>query len=177
MVVKLVSKDVAHRSDVGGVVVGVEDAQTLTDAIASIIADVTSRLPHAAIDGFELQEELQGCVEAMAGFTDSPPFGALMAVGTGGTMVELDADRALGLSPVSVEDAEQMIRDTRLGRLLAGHRNLIPKTNLHPLARLVADLSTLAADFGDTITACDLNPVLVQKGSGDVRVVDTLMIR
>ena len=177
MVVKLVSKDVAHRSDVGGVVPGVEDAQTLADAIASITADVTSLLPHAAIDGFELQEELQGSLEAMAGFTASPPFGALMAVGTGGTMVELDADRALGLAPVSVEDAERMIRNTRLGRLLAGYRNLIPKTSLHPLARLVADLSTLAADFDATIAACDLNPVLVQTGSGTVHVVDTLMIR
>ena len=176
MVIKLVSKDVAHRSDIGGVVLGVEDQEALAGAMASITADVTSRLPHATIDGFELQKELRGSIEAVAGFTASPPFGALMAVGSGGTMVELDADRALGLSPLSVEDAERMIRNTRLGRLLAGYRNLIPKTNLHPLARLVANLSTLAADFGDTITACDLNPVLVEKSSGAVHVVDALMI-
>lgn len=176
MVVKLVSKDIAHRSDVGGVILGVEDQDALTGAMASITADVTSRLPHATIAGFELQKELRGSIEAVAGFTASPPFGALMAVGSGGTMVELDADRALGLSPLSVEDAERMIRNTRLGRLLAGYRNLIPKTNLHPLARLVADLSTLAADFGDTMTACDLNPVLVEKSSGAVHVVDALMI-
>ena len=177
MVVKLVSKDVAHRSDVGGVVLGVDDADMLAEALASITADVKSRLPHTTIAGFELQEEIQGCMEAMAGFTRAPPFGALVAVGTGGTMVELDADRALGLSPLSVENAEQMIRDTRLGRLLAGYRNLIPKTRLRPLARLVADLSTLATDFDDTVTACDLNPVMVKKESGDVYVVDVLMLR
>lgn len=177
MVVKLVSKDVAHRSDVGGVVLGVEDQDALARAIASITTEVASQMPHATIDGFELQEELRGSLEAMVGFTFSPPFGALMAVGTGGTMVELDRDLALGLAPVSVEDAERMIRGTRLGRLLTGYRNLIPNTNLHPLARLVADLSTLAADFGDTIAACDLNPVMVRKGSGAVRVVDALLIR
>lgn len=177
MVVKLVSQDVAHRSDVGGVVVGVEDEEALARAIASITATVTSRLPHAPIDGFELQEELRGFIEAMAGFTRSPPFGALVAVGTGGTMVELDSDRALGLAPVSVDDAERMIRDTRLGRLLAGYRNLIPSTNLRPLASLVADLSRLTMDLGETITAGDLNPVMVEKESGAVRVVDALLIR
>jgi acyl-CoA synthetase (NDP forming) len=177
VVVKLVSKDVAHRSDVGGVVLGVEDADGLAAAIASITAQVTSRLPHARIDGFELQEEIRDAIEAMAGFTRSPPFGPLVAVGTGGTTVELDRDRALGLAPLSVEAAERMIGKTRLGRLLGGYRNLIPSTNLEPLARLVSDLSRLAADFGDTIAACDLNPVLVQKESGAVRVVDVLVIR
>jgi len=177
MVVKLVSKAVAHRSDVGGVVLGVGDEDALAHAIASIAAAITSRLPDATIDGFELQEELRGSIEAMAGFTRSPPFGALMTVGTGGTMVELDADRALGLAPVSVEDAERMIRETRLGRLLTGYRNLIPSTNLHPLARLMADLSALATDFGEALSACDLNPVMVEKESGAVRVVDALLIR
>jgi acetate---CoA ligase (ADP-forming) len=177
LVVKLVSKDVAHRSDVGGVVLGVEDEDALAEAIASISAAVLSRLPHVAIDGFELQEELGGSIEAMAGFTQSPPFGGLMVVGAGGTRVELDSDRALGLAPVSVEDAERMIRGTRLGRLLDGYRSLIPKTDLRPLARVVADLSTLAIDFGGRINACDLNPVMVQKGTGAVRVVDALLIR
>lgn len=177
MVVKLVARDVAHRSDVGGVVLGVEDEDALGRAIATITEGVTSRLPHAAIDGFELQEELRDSIEAMAGFTRSPPFGALMAVGTGGTLVELDADRALALAPLSVEDAERLIRETRLGRLLMGYRNLIPSTNLHPLASLVADLSRLATDLGETITACDLNPVMVEKESGTVRVVDALWIR
>jgi acyl-CoA synthetase (NDP forming) len=175
LVVKLVSKDVAHRSD--GVVLGVEDENGLAAAIASIAAQVTLRLPHARIDGFELQEEIRDAIEAMAGFTRSPPFGPLVAVGTGGTMVELAADRALGLAPLSIEDAEGMIRKTRLGRLLGGYRNLLPNTNLEPLARLVSDLSRLAADLGDTIAACDLNPVLVQKESGAVRVADVLVIR
>lgn len=177
MVVKLVSNDVAHRSDVGGVVVGVEDEEALAAALVSIAKELTSRLPQARIDGFELQEEIRGGIEAMAGFTRSPPFGPLVAVGTGGTRVELDSDRALGLAPLSVEDAERMIRTTRVGRVLGGYRSLIPATDSKPLARLVSDLSHLAADFGDTIAACDLNPVLVQKESGAVHVVDVLVIR
>jgi acyl-CoA synthetase (NDP forming) len=176
MVVKLVSKDIAHRSDVGGIVVGVHDPEALANAVASIRSRAASRLPHVTIEGFELQEQLQDRIEAMVGFTASPPFGALMAVGTGGTLVELHADRALGLSPVSVEAADRMIGETRLGRLLAGYRSLIPKTDPRPLARLVAELSTLAAELGDAVAACDLNPVLVQKGSGEARVVDALII-
>jgi acetyltransferase len=92
-------------------------------------------------------------------------------------MVELEGDRALGLAPLSVEDTERMIGGTRLGRRLGGYRNLNPSTNLKPLSRLVSDLSKLAADFDDTISACDLNPVMVQKESGAVRVVDVLVIR
>jgi acetyltransferase len=69
-----------------------------------------------------------------------------------------------------------MIDSTRLGRLLASYRNLMPKTDTKGLAELVANISMLAQDLGDLIAACDLNPVLVRKGSGDIRLVDALML-
>lgn len=172
MVVKLVSRNVTHRSDVGAVVLGIED----TDALAKAIASVTSGPAGGAVEGLELPRDLRDRIEAMIGFTHSPPFGALMAVGSGGAMVELAGDRALGLAPTSVDAAEARIRATRLGRSLEGYRNLIPKTDVRPLARLLADMSSLAFDFGDTIAACDLNPVLVEKQTGAVHVVDALVI-
>ena len=64
---------------------------------------------------------------------------------------------------------------TRLGKLLAGYRNLMPKTDISKLADLVVRTSLLAADLGDLVIACDLNPVLVRKQSGEVRLVDVLM--
>jgi acyl-CoA synthetase (NDP forming) len=176
MVVKVASKQISHRSDVGGVVLGVQDVSSLKNALSSIIRNVAAAVPHASIDGFELQEEIASGVEAVAGFAACVPFGSLMLVGSGGTMVELMADRAVGLAPLSVEKASSMITKTRLGKLLNGYRNLIPKTDLSQLAILMANLSELAADLGDLITACDLNPVLVRKGSGEIRVVDALMI-
>jgi acetyltransferase len=69
-----------------------------------------------------------------------------------------------------------MLASTRLGKTLDGYRNLIPRTDMTPLAALVANLSQLAADFADLVPECDLNPVLIRKGSGDVRVVDALFV-
>jgi acetyltransferase len=69
-----------------------------------------------------------------------------------------------------------MLASTRLGKTLDGYRNLIARTDRAPLAGLVASLSELAADFADLVPECDLNPVLIRKGSGDVRVVDALFV-
>jgi acetyltransferase len=176
LVVKVVSRDVPHRSDVGGVQLGISDAANLRAAVARIEANVRANVPGAVIDGFELQEELVDCVEAMVGFKATPPFGALVVVGMGGTLVELQADRALGLSPVSTAEAAGMIDRTRLGALLHGYRNLIPRTDTAELVDLVCKLSNLAGDFCDVLIECDLNPVLIRKGSGEVRVVDALFV-
>jgi acyl-CoA synthetase (NDP forming) len=176
LVAKVVSRDVPHRSDVGAVQLGIRDAADLREAIARIEANIRANVPGAVIDGFELQEELVDCVEVMVGFKASPPFGALMVVGMGGTLVELQADRAIALSPVSTAEAAGMIDRTRLGALLHGYRNLIPLTDMAKLAGLICRLSNLAADLCDVLLECDLNPVLIRKGSGEVRVVDALFV-
>jgi acetyltransferase len=176
LVLKIASRDIPHRSDVGGVRRGIHDARALRDAIDGILRSVRAAAPDARIDGFELQEELVDHVEALAGFVISAPFGALTVVGSGGTLVELAADRAMHLGPVSPERAAEMIGGTRLGALLRGYRNLIPQTNTEPLAKLIAALSELAFDLGGQLAECDLNPVLVRKGSGEVAVVDALMV-
>jgi hypothetical protein len=176
MVVKIASPDILHRSDIGGVVLGVEDCAGLENAIARIAANVAARAPQARIEGFELQEQFEADAEAMIGFAAAPPFGSLVMVGTGGTMVELYADNAVGLAPIEPDEAKSMISSTRVGKLLSGYRDLIPETDAGELARLVARISMLADDLGDLITACDLNPVLVRKGSGEIRLVDVLML-
>jgi acetate---CoA ligase (ADP-forming) len=176
MVVKVASTQIAHRSDVGGVVLNVGDIAALTSAMALIRDNIAARAAHAVIDGFELQEQVIGAVEAMAGFAASAPFGSLMLVGSGGTMVELLADRAVALAPVTADESMRMLSQTRLGQLLAGYRNLMPVTDTNALAALVTALSALAHDLGDLLVECDLNPVLVRPGSGAVCVVDALMI-
>jgi acyl-CoA synthetase (NDP forming) len=176
MVVKVASRQINHRSDIGGVVLGVRDASALRDALATITRNVAQHAPQAVIDGFELQEQIAGDAEALIGFAQTPPLGTLMVVGTGGTMVELMNDRALQLAPFSPDQAADLIRATRMGKLLDGYRNLMPRTDIAPLAALLSGLSDLASDLGDLVTACDLNPVLVKKTSGELRVVDALMI-
>jgi acyl-CoA synthetase (NDP forming) len=176
MVVKVMSRDVPHRSDIGAVQLGIRDEAQLSVAVALIERNVREKAPGAVIDGYEMQEELVDCLQAMVGYQAAPPYGALTIVGSGGVLVELEADRALGLSPVDTAEAGAMLAATRLGKVLGGYRNLIPRTDIAPLASLVAKLSELAADFRDVMPECDLNPVLIRKGSGDVRVVDALFV-
>lgn len=177
LVVKVASGDIDHRSELGGVVTDIEDPAALEAAIEAIEANVNRAAPGAAIDGFELQTQVTGDVEAVAGFVAAPPFGAKLIVGSGGTLVELYADRALGLAPLAVNEAHEMIAATALGRRLGGYRNLIPETDTGPLAQLLVRLSHLARDFGDLIAECDLNPVMVAGGTGDCVAVDVLMTR
>jgi acetyltransferase len=176
LVVKVVSSGVPHRSDVGAVQLGIRDEAGLEAAVALIEKNVRDKVPGAVIEGYELQEELLDCLQAMVGYQAAPPYGALTIVGSGGVLVELEADKALSLSPVSAAEADAMLAGTRLGKTLDGYRNLIPRTDRGPLATLVANLSALAADFADLVPECDLNPVLIRKGSGDVRVVDALFV-
>jgi acyl-CoA synthetase (NDP forming) len=175
VVVKVASRDIAHRSDIGGVKLDVSKAG-LAAAIAAIRTSVTKAKPNATIDGYEIQEQITDCVEALAGFTMAPPFGALTIVGTGGTLAELEADHTSNLGLIDAERAAAMIGATRLGKVLNGYRNLIPTTDLAGLADLLCRLSVLAADLSDVLAECDLNPVMVRKGSGDVKVVDVLMV-
>jgi acetyltransferase len=175
MVAKIDSPDVPHRSDVGGVELAIADTAALRAALARILARVTAARPGARISGFELQQHLAGRVEAMAGFVAAPPFGAVLTLGTGGTMVELQADHGVDLCPMSTDQAAAMLTGTRLGALLGGYRALMPRTDLAPVARLAADLSRLAADLGDLITGCDLNPILIAPGTGETTVVDALL--
>lgn len=176
MVVKVASADVQHRSDVGGVVLNVADKVGLCEAIERIAANVAVARPDATIEGYELQEQLTDCFEAMAGFTAAEPFGPMVVVGTGGTLVELVADRAVKLAPLSAEQALETISRTKLARVLDGYRNLNPVTDNSPLVDLVVRLSQMASDLHGVMLACDLNPVLIRKGSGDLRVVDALCI-
>jgi len=175
LAVKIASKDIAHRSELGGVVLGVNDMDGLSAAIARIAESVARAAPGAAIDGYELQREVRGDLEAVVGFVASPPFGVKVMVGTGGTLVELTDDLAIGLAPLSAADAQALIASTKLGRRMDGYRNLIAKTDPSPLADLVSNLSQMARELGDRITACDLNPVMIRAGSGEVAVVDVLM--
>jgi acetyltransferase len=176
LVVKIASPDIPHRSDVGGVELGIENSKMLRDAIDRMSRRVRKARPDARLEGFELQPALTHRIEAMAGFITAPPFGALMLVGTGGTLVELEADREVGLSPLSRGEANAMIWRTRLGALLGGYRSLIAKTNLVELANVLSRLSRLALDLHEHLAACDLNPILIREGSGEVTVVDALLV-
>src|SRR5258708_8458838 len=145
MVAKVMAADVRHRSDVGAVQLGIGSEAGLSAALALIEKNVREKVPGAVIDGYEMQEELIDCVQAMVGYQAAPPYGALTIVGSGGVLVELEADKALSLSPVTTAEADAMLAVTRLGKTLDGYRNLIPRTDTPGLARLASNRPELAA--------------------------------
>ncbi len=176
MVVKVASRQVQHRSDAGGVLTDIADATALEKALQAIRANVTKHVPGAVIDGFEMQEQVGESIEALAGFTAAEPFGALMVAGSGGTMVEVLADRAARIAPLDADAAAAMIAGTKLSKSLDGYRNLTPLTARDGLIDVLVRLSRLAHDMRGVLAACDLNPVMVRHGTGEVRIVDALLV-
>ena len=176
VVVKVSSRDIPHRADVGGVVTAIGDPDGVRQAIADIQESIRRKAPTATIDGFEVQEHLGNALEASVGFVSDPIFGPTVAMGSGGALVELLADVEVGLAPLSQVEAERILRRTRLAKVANGYRNLIPTTSLGELSGVVAALSALAADCAPLLVEGDLNPVLVEAGTGRARIVDALLV-
>lgn len=178
VVVKVASRDLPHKTDVGGVIVGVSSPSELVAAVHTIAEQVEQQASDAVIEGFEFQHQIEGAVtETLLGFTVEPPFGPMVVVGSGGTLAELIDDRAAELAPLSTEEAVGMIQETALGRLLGGYRGILPPTDTRPLAQAVERLAALAIDLGDLLSEGDLNPAFVASPSGTVQIADALFVR
>ncbi|VXB14292.1 acetate--CoA ligase family protein [Aeromicrobium sp. 9AM] len=177
IVLKIASPDIAHRSDVGGVVLDIRTEAELQRAAEQILANVRLEAPGARVAGFEVQEQVGAAFEAFAGYVADPRLGATIGLGMGGTLVELIGDAAEALAPIDPMRAARLLSTTRLGTLLRGYRNLAPDTSGEPFTELVSRLSWLAYDLGDLVKEADLNPVLIEHGSGRVIVVDSLLVK
>ncbi|MEU7004898.1 acetate--CoA ligase family protein [Nonomuraea sp. NPDC046570] len=176
VVVKANSPDIPHRTEAGCVLTGLTDLAS-TEAAVKTVLENALRLTGRDRLVIEVQEQVEASLEAVVGFTSSPPAGVAVIVGTGGVLVELLADRSGALAPVDAETATAMIENTAFGKRLGGYRGLVPPTDPAPLADLVRRVSLLAADFAGLLTDGDLNPVLVRPGSGVPVVVDALLVR
>jgi acyl-CoA synthetase (NDP forming) len=155
--VKLASRRIVHKSDVGGVQLGLKDA----DAVRAAFDTIRDRLKQAnqidAMDGVIVQPMLTGGVEVMAGVTQDPLFGPLVAFGLGGVHVEVLADVCFRAAPLSDRDAAEMVRGIRGFRLLEGYRGH-PPADLPAIEELLLRVSRLAEEVPE-IGEIDLNPV------------------
>ena len=176
VVVKVASPDIAHRSEVGGVIPDLRDGDAVRAAVQGIVAAVAGHLPGVRIEGLEVQRHVGNSLEATIGFISDPVFGATVMAGSGGTLVELMADTAAAGAPLTPEAARRALERTRVARVASGYRGLIPVTPLEALVETVVAVSRLAADFSDILSEGDLNPVMVEHGSGRVSVVDALLV-
>ena len=175
VVLKIESPDIAHKTEVGGVRVGIADAAGLAGAYRDILDSVRRNAPQASISGMLVQEMISGGVEMIAGLSVQPPFGMAVVAGSGGVLVELVKDAALALVPISPARALELVRSTRAHALLGGFRGAQP-ADISAFADVLVLLSSIATSYGDLLEAIDLNPVAVLAAGRGVRVLDALVI-
>jgi acetyltransferase len=163
LALKILSPDITHKSDVGGVALNIESAGDLEHAAASMLSRCRESSPGARIEGFTVQKMIRrgGAHELLAGIAVDETFGPAIVFGQGGTAVELIADRALALPPLNARLARELIARTRIHRLLLGYRSF-PPCDMAALERTLVSLSQLAADLPQVIEL-DVNPLLADK--------------
>ena len=158
---KIVSPDISHKTDVGGVALDLDSPEAAAIAARDMANRISRDHPDARLAGFSVQEMVRrpGAYELLAGIANDPTFGPLLMVGAGGTAVELLNDKSLALPPIDHADALAMIQRTSIARRLNGFRN-IPPADVDGLATVLDALSAMTIDLPE-IAELDINPVLV----------------
>ena len=158
VVLKIVSPDVVHKSDVGGVKVGLESVSQVRTAYDSILSSTRTAVPSASILGVSVQRMAEPGVEVIIGATKDPQFGHVILFGLGGILVELLKDVSMRLVPLTARDARVMIREIKSLPLLQGYRQY-PPCDLDSLEEAILNLSRFLENHPE-IKELDLNPVL-----------------
>jgi acyl-CoA synthetase (NDP forming) len=172
VVMKIVSPQILHKTEAGGVVVGVKSAEAAQAAFETIVANARRYNADATIDGVQVQQMLTGGQEVIIGAVTDPAFGKLVAFGLGGILVEVLKDITFRLAPAAREDALSMLDGIAAAEILRGVRGA-PAVDREALATLIVNVSQLVADFPE-ISELDLNPVFATAQgatAADVRVV------
>jgi acyl-CoA synthetase (NDP forming) len=157
---KIESPDITHKTEVGGVRIGLADAGAVRDAFEGIVAAAGAHRPDAAIQGVLVQQMVEGGVEVILGMARDPDFGPTVAVGLGGVLVELLDDVQLRLPPLGVDEAREMLDALRGRRLLDGQRGR-PPLDVGAAVEAIVRFGELAADLGDLVAEIDVNPLVV----------------
>ena len=172
VVMKIVSPDILHKTEAGGVMVGVKSAADVEKNYATILANARKYKSDAKIEGIQVQQMLLGGQEVIVGAVTDGSFGKLVAFGLGGVLVEVLKDITFRLAPATKQDALSMLDGIQAHEMLKGVRGSDP-ANRDAIAGIIVNVSKLISDFPE-ITEMDLNPVFATKDSAiaaDVRIV------
>ncbi|MDM0042889.1 acetate--CoA ligase family protein [Variovorax dokdonensis] len=175
LVLKIVSPDIAHKTEVGGVVVGVRSEGQLIDEYESLLARVAQKAPQARIDGVLVAQMVQGGTELILGSKRDPVFGPMVMVGLGGIHAEIMKDVALQPAPVDEAQALAMLRSLKAFALLDGARGR-PKADVQAAARAVAALSRFASAQERHVAEIDVNPLVVLDAGQGAYALDALLV-
>lgn len=171
---KIESPDILHKTEVGGVEIGLADADAVRAAFAEISANAAARAPDAEISGVIVQEMKGGTVEMVIGLREDPLFGMVLMVGLGGILVEVQKDVVFHQAPVTEDQALGMLERLKGAKILDGVRGK-PPVDRAKLAALIASVSRFGAAASGSLAELDLNPVLA--GPDGAVAVDWLMVR
>lgn len=175
VVVKIVSPDILHKTEAGGVRVGLSGAEETAEAARGILASAKAKAPHAKIEGLTVAPMESGVAECVIGVQRDPAFGPVVMFGLGGVHVEALRDVTFRAAPIDEAEARRMIGEVRALRLLTHPRGAAP-ADIGALARLVAQVSVFAAEHADALETLDLNPVIAKPEGEGVSIVDALVI-
>jgi acyl-CoA synthetase (NDP forming) len=172
VVLKIVSPDILHKSEAGGVVVGVTGATQVRAAFHRIVASVRAHAPAARIDGVQVQQMLPAGQEVIVGAVTDPTFGKVVAFGLGGVLVEVLRDVTFRLAPVDTDEAASMLDSIKAAQVLRGVRGA-PPVDRWALVEQIRRVSRLVTDFPE-IAEVDLNPVIATPEgalAADIRII------
>ncbi len=171
VVLKIVSRQIVHKSDVGGVRLGLASRAAVVAAAHEMAAAVARAVPDAAIEGFVVQETVAGEAEVIVGARRDPHFGAVVLVGLGGVAVEILKDVALAAAPVDAGRARAMLDSLRVAPLFHGARGR-PPLDVDAVVDVVVRVSWLAAALGPQLVDLEVNPLIVRRAGGGAVAVD-----
>ncbi|MEZ0600883.1 acetate--CoA ligase family protein [Paraburkholderia sp. IW21] len=175
VVLKVLSADIAHKSDVGGVALRLADSQAVRVAFARITESASRAVPHAHIEGVLVAPMIQDGVECILGVTRDPVFGPVVMFGLGGILVEVLKDVTFRQAPFDVAEAHRMIREIRAWPVLGGVRGQ-PAVDVDALAETLATLSRFAAANAGSIESIDINPFIARPKGQFSCAVDALVV-
>ena len=175
LAVKIVSRDIAHKSDIGCVQLGVQDNEQLDRAIAEVLANAKRAAPDAEVGGVLLSEMISDGMETIVGVVNDACFGPVVAFGLGGIFAETLRDVTYRVAPFDKVEAQSMIREIRGAKLLDGVRGQ-PARDVDALADLLVAVSQMAWLLRDRVAEMDINPVLVRPAGMGVVAADALVV-
>jgi acetyltransferase len=173
IVIKVVSPDISHKSDVGGVATGIDSSTTLKEAYGKLIERVKERAPGASIKGVAIQKMFTDIdYELILGSKKDKDFGSAILFGMGGTMAEFIKDFSIGLPPLNQTLAKMLMQDTKVYKMLQGFRGK-PAADFEGLEEILVNFSNLVVDFPE-IAEIDINPLAISNGKAsalDARII------
>lgn len=173
VVMKIQSPDIPHKTEAGGVRIGVQTAAEVRSAFDEIIASAKAYAPQALLEGVVVQEMVSGGTELILGVTNDPLFGPAVMAGLGGVFAEVMKDVSFRLAPITRSEADSMLRELRGFPLLDGARGR-PKADVAAATDALMRLSALAVDLRDSLAELDINPLTVLPEGRGARALDGL---